>query len=147
MRGFVVVLVALALGGCATIVRGTTEDVAIQTEPTGAEAKTSNGFGCPETPCVLNVPRKDPFILTVAKAGYHSEQVTVGTAIQGGGTAGLVGNVVGGGIVGVVVDASSGAANDHVPNPVIVKLKPIAPVSPLLEQRRKRTREAPATVS
>jgi len=38
-----------------------------------------------------------PFILTVAKTGYHPEQVTVGTAIQGGGTAGLVGNVVGAG--------------------------------------------------
>jgi hypothetical protein len=141
MRGFALCLVALTLGGCATIVRGTTEEVAIQSEPPGAQAKTSNGFGCLETPCVITVPRKDPFILTVAKAGYRPEQITVGTAVQGGGTAGLAGNVLAGGIIGVVVDASNGAANDHVPNPVIVELKPLAPVSPVLEQRRKRKRE------
>jgi hypothetical protein len=145
MRASVLLCGALALGGCATVVRGTTEDVAVQTEPPGAEARTSNGFGCPATPCAINVPRKDPFILSITKIGYHPEQVTVNTAVQGGGTAGLVGNVVAGGVVGVVVDASSGAANDHVPNPVIVTLRPIAPVSPIIEQRRKRTREAPTS--
>jgi hypothetical protein len=145
MRVLVLLCGTLALGGCATVVRGTTEEVAVQTEPPGAEARTSNGFGCPATPCAINVPRKDPFILTVTKAGYQPEQVTVNTTIQGGGTAGLVGNVVSGGIVGVVVDASSGAANDHVPNPVVVTLKPLAPVSPVIEQRRKRIRETPTS--
>lgn len=57
--------------------------------------------------------------------------------MNGGGTAGMVGNVVAGGIVGVVVDSSNGAAMDHVPNPVIAQLRPLPPVSHIHERRRR----------
>jgi len=55
----------------------------------------------------------------------------------------MVGNVVVGGIIGVVVDGSSGATTDHSPNPVIANLKPLRPVSPLIERRRRSA--APAS--
>ena len=129
---------AMLLSGCATITRGTTEAVAIQTDPPGAEVRTSNGFGCPETPCQITVPRKDPFILTLTKPGFKQVDMTIGTTMNGGGTAGMVGNVVAGGIVGVVVDSSNGAAMDHTPNPVIVNLKPVETMSPVIRQRGRR---------
>ena len=46
------------------------------------------------------------------------------------GAAGFAGNLLLGGVVGGVVDAASGAALDHKPNPVILTLKPIAPPPP-----------------
>ncbi|MBB5053928.1 hypothetical protein HNQ36_003928 [Afipia massiliensis] len=46
------------------------------------------------------------------------------------------GNILLGGVVDGVVDAASGAALDHKPNPVIVTLKPIAPPPPPHKPRR-----------
>ena len=77
--------------------------------------------------------------------GYQRENIMVGTRMSGGGTAGVVGNVLFGGIIGVVVDSSSGAGMDHVPNPVIAQLQPLAPVSPLIERRPLRRRIPPTS--
>lgn len=139
MKAFIVAAVALSLGACATITRGTEEDVQFYSEPTGAEVKTSLGMSCPSTPCTLKIPRKDQFQATFELPGHHPESVYVSTRMSGGGAAGMAGNVVVGGIIGVVVDGSSGATMDHSPNPVIANLKPLRPVSPLIERRRKRT--------
>jgi hypothetical protein len=38
--------------------------------------------------------------------------------------AGFAGNVLAGGLIGMGVDAATGAATDHKPNPVIVTLQP-----------------------
>lgn len=140
MRIAFVLCLAGSLGACASITRGTGEQVAFQSEPPGAEVRTSTGLGCPETPCSFEVPRKDQFIATFTKPGYHPEQIAVSTRVSGGGALGLAGNAVVGGLVGVVVDASTGASMDHHPNPVIAHLKPLRPVSPLIENRRPRKR-------
>jgi hypothetical protein len=42
----------------------------------------------------------------------------------------FAGNVLAGGLIGMGVDAATGAAQDHKPNPVIVTLQPIAPHRP-----------------
>jgi len=42
--------------------------------------------------------------------------------IANAGSAGMAGNIFVGGIIGVAVDAGSGAMNDLVPNPVNVTL-------------------------
>jgi hypothetical protein len=47
--------------------------------------------------------------------------------IPGTGAAGFAGNVLAGGLVGMGVDAVTGAAMDHKPNTVIVTLQPVAP--------------------
>jgi hypothetical protein len=124
MRIMLVVLLAGALCGCASITRGTTEQVQIQSNPSGAEAKTSMGHTC-VTPCTLQFSRKDEFTVTINKAGYHIAQVPVKTQVGGAGAAGFVGNVVVGGVVGMGVDAATGATLEHFPNPVIVDLIPV----------------------
>jgi hypothetical protein len=144
MRIVAVVSVAVSLGACASITRGTEEQVAFHSEPAGAEVRTSTGLGCPETPCTFAVPRSDAFVATFTKARHHPEQVMVRTKMSGGGAAGMAGNVLVGGVIGVVVDASTGAGLDHDPNPVIARLKPLESVSPLIERRRPR-RAAPVS--
>ena len=59
--------------------------------------------------------------------------------IPGTGAAGFAGNVLLGGLVGMGVDAATGAALDHKPNPVIVTLQPAAPPP----RRPKPPRRAP----
>jgi len=46
-------------------------------------------------------------------------------------------------VVGMGVDAYTGAAQDHKPNPVIVTLQPIAPVPPHPEKQRPQKQKKP----
>jgi hypothetical protein len=124
MRWVVVFVLAAACGGCASITRGTTEQVQIQSEPAGAEVHTSTGQVC-TTPCTLPFNRKDEFDVTASKPGYHSAQMPVRTRIAAGGAAGFAGNVLVGGVIGMAVDASTGATLEHYPNPVMLTLVPL----------------------
>jgi hypothetical protein len=117
---------AIVLSGCASITRGHSDQVEIQSEPPGAQAHTSMGHVC-TTPCTLQFDRKDEFTVTVSKPGYHTEEIPVTTQVAGAGVAGFAGNLVLGGPVGMVVDASSGATLEHFPNPVIAVLERVRP--------------------
>ena len=48
---------------------------------------------------------------------------TVTSSVDGGGAAGMAGNVLLGGIVGAGVDAGTGAMHSHKPNPLVVNLE------------------------
>jgi hypothetical protein len=124
MRIMAFLFLALLTSGCASVTRGTTDEVKIVSTPSGAEARTSMGHVC-TTPCALQFGRKDEFTVTVSKPGYHTDEIPVTTRLAGEGTAGLAGNVLVGGVVGVVVDAASGATLEHFPNPVIANLEPV----------------------
>ena len=61
MRFVLIVLVVLApmgLGGCASVTRGWSEQMQINSQPEGAEVRTSLNQQC-VTPCTLTVQRKD----------------------------------------------------------------------------------------
>ena len=122
----VCVAAGLAVSGCATVTRGTTEQVQITSEPSGADVRTSMGPTC-ITPCTLQVSRKDEFTVTVSKPGFVEENVPVRTQVAGSGVAGFAGNVLIGGVIGMGADAYTGATLEHVPNPVSVTLRPVPP--------------------
>jgi hypothetical protein len=112
-----VVFSLVALAGCATVTRGTTNQVQITSEPSGANVRTSIGHAC-VSPCTLTVDRKSEFIVTFSLDGYQDVSIPVRTQVAGAGAAGVAGNVLVGGIVGVGVDAATGASLEHAPNPV-----------------------------
>lgn len=116
-------ILAIALGACATVTRGTTSSITFNSEPPGAEARTSTGLTCSSTPCTFEISRKQDFIVTFSKPGYEPQQVPVNTRVAGSGVAGFAGNVLVGGVVGMGVDAATGATLEHFPNPVYVTLK------------------------
>ncbi len=117
-----VVAMAAALGGCATVTRGTTEQITISSEPAGAEAKSSSGHACTATPCTWEVSRKSEFVVSFSKSGYDDMQIPVSTRIAGAGVAGFAGNVIIGGVVGMGVDAVTGSTLEHYPNPVLANM-------------------------
>jgi membrane-bound inhibitor of C-type lysozyme len=133
-------IAALAAGtaGCASVVRGTSENVAFVSEPPGAIMTSNSKYACPATPCTLQVDRTDQFDATFAKPGYHPQTIPVRTAVSGGGAAGMAGNVLVGGLIGIGVDAATGAALDHTPNPVVANLQPISAGRGARPVRRKR---------
>lgn len=112
----------LLLPACATITRGSSQDFTVESTPPGARVSTSNGFQCDSTPCTFRMPRKNGFRVTVSRDGYASQEVNVTSGVSGGGAAGMAGNVIFGGVIGVVVDGTSGALNDLSPNPLVVVL-------------------------
>ncbi|MBV9077673.1 MAG: translation initiation factor 2 [Methylobacteriaceae bacterium] len=119
-----VIGLALSLGACASITRGTDEEVVFQSEPAGAAVATSTGANCPATPCTIKIARKQEFVATFSKPGYASRDVKVTTKLNGGGGAAFAGNALVGGVIGAGVDAYNGSALDHDPNPVSATLSP-----------------------
>ena len=124
MRMLTCAAAGLLLGSCASVTRGTTAQVQIHSNPPEAQAKTSMGHVC-ITPCTLQFSRKDEFSVLLSKPGFHSVEIFVKTQLAGSGAAGFAGNVIVGGVVGMVVDASTGATLEHVPNPVSATLIPL----------------------
>lgn len=109
-------------GACATITRGTSEAWTVNSDPTGADVKLSTGQEC-TTPCTLKLKRKDSFTVTVHKQGYKKVTTQVISQVAGAGAAGMAGNVLVGGIIGVGVDAATGATKELKPNPLEVVLE------------------------
>jgi len=114
----------LFFSGCATVTRGTTEELIIQSDPTGAQVKLSNGM-TGVTPATFKVPRKGDIIVMVTKDGYKPAEVILKAEVSKTGAAGFAGNILIGGVVGGVADAVTGAALSHFPNPVKVTLTPL----------------------
>jgi hypothetical protein len=121
---------ALALGvaclqGCASVTRGAYELVVIESAPPGAVVTASDGSRC-TTPCSLRLSRKKDYDLIFEKAGYERARARVSAKVAGAGAAGMAGNVIAGGLIGMGVDAATGAAKTLTPNPVSVDLVPLA---------------------
>lgn len=145
MRVFVCLALCATLGGCASVTRGTTETISVASTPSGAEA-TVTGLEAPltcTTPCSFVAKRNADISVIIDKPGYRSETVTLTKDIPATGAAGFAGNIVAGGLIGMGVDAATGAATDHKPNPVIVTLQPQAPPPPARAVRPPRRPPAP----
>ncbi len=123
LLGAAAITVAL-LSSCGTVTRGKTEDVTIKAVPEDASIRTSIGQYCPRSPCTFSVARKTAFTAFAEKPGYKTGSVEITTKVQGGGAAGYAGNVILGGVIGIGVDAATGANLDHTPNPATIVLEP-----------------------
>lgn len=145
MRILLVAAASCALVGCASITRGTTDQVAVTSVPAGASIRTSMNHTC-ITPCTFTVGRKDEFIVMASMPGYRDASIPVKTKVAGGGAAGFAGNVLFGGLIGMGVDASTGAALDHYPSPVAFLMEPAA-AAPSATTSGPRKRRAPKALA
>lgn len=104
---------ALAVTGCATVIAGTTQDIRIVSDPPGAECEVTRddvALAVVTTPATVNVPRSKRNIMAVCrKEGLADSTETIPSELHGG----TVGNVIAGGLIGVAVDAASGANNQY----------------------------------
>jgi len=114
----------IATSGCATVTRGTTQSVAVDTVPQQALVSASSGPAC-LSPCALDLKRSVARTLTATLAGHQPKSAVVSPQVGGGGAAGMAGNILLGGIIGAGVDAASGAMYDLTPTRVTLVLDPI----------------------
>ena len=137
MRFVGIAALSVMLGGCASVTRGTTENISISSTPSGVEAIVS-GMDVPTTcttPCAVVVKRNADISITFQKEGYEPQIVPRSRDVPTAGAAGFAGNLLLGGVIGMGVDAATGAATDHKPNPVIVTMQPTVRARPLAPKK------------
>ena len=108
---------AFVLSGCATVINGTNQDFALDSDPQGAQVTLTNGYSC-VTPCQVELKRKNDIRADFKKDGYEPAYVLVQSRTGGA----MAGNILLGGVIGGVVDASNGATNYLFPEPLAVRL-------------------------
>ncbi|NJO56079.1 MAG: hypothetical protein HC834_06680 [Rhodospirillales bacterium] len=106
--------IGLAVGGCATIVKGTTQQVSIVTpNAPGAECTlVSDGIGTKvvTTPATIVLDKSQHNIAVTCKKRCFQD----GTGIISSHTESMAaGNIIAGGVIGLGVDAASGAMNRY----------------------------------
>jgi hypothetical protein len=125
----VFVSIAILTAGCASVVQGTSQSINVATEPPGATCTLHrNGQ-------VISSVSPTPADVRVEKSAYDIDVVCQKEGFQDGkaqlkadAEAMTLGNILIGGIIGVAVDAASGAINKYAPN-VTVSLLPREPTS------------------
>jgi len=121
------VVLIVFCSGCGT----TKETLFINSDPTGARVKLSNGM-VGATPCSFVVPLKEKTVVTIEKDGYEPALVTVAKKVSKKMVAGRAAMAVlilplaaiggsGGGMGSDVI----GPVSKLEPNPVTVKLLPL----------------------
>lgn len=133
-----VATLGIALSGCATVIDGTSQSIAVTTPPTtGAYCTLTSSEGNVSvlTPGVAHVEKsKEDIVAHCSKEGWQDASATIPSDFQGW----TVGNLVLGGVVGFGVDALSGAMHKY-PHAYEIPMQPIHGAS--------EPPSAPATVS
>lgn len=140
MRIISTVAICAALCGCASVTRGTTENITVVSSPDGATATVVDSENASSqtcvTPCAVQVKRNGNINVSVKKDGYQPDATQLKLESSANGALAVGGNVFAGGLIGLGVDAYNGAAYDHKPNPVIFTLDPLPTTPPPASKRR-----------
>ena len=121
-----VALTTLVVSSCATITTGTDQGIKVITEKgivgascTLVDSKGNRSF-IPRTPGTTYITRGNaPLNITCTKPGYKSTTLEIGEEVAGA----TMGNIILGGGIGIIFDASSGAAQRY-PDKVVIWMEP-----------------------
>lgn len=113
-------MISLA-AGCATLTKGSTDTVSVDTRPPGATCDLSQGgvkvaYVNPTPGSVLLEKSKNDVNVRCEREGYLPAIGTISSEVE----AITAGNLLFGGVIGVAVDAASGALNKYPPLVTIV---------------------------
>lgn len=120
---FIVLTVILA--GCGTIMQGTTQEVGISSTPSEA-AISVNGQQMGTTPAVLDLKRKSTHFIQIELDGYQLFETTLTRKTSGW----VWGNLVFGGIPGLVVDAAAGGMYKLTPEQITADMRLASSLDP-----------------
>ena len=106
IRFAIAVLFALSASACATIISGSTQKLALTSDPPGADVLVEPGWFVVKTPIVIEVDRKDaPLRLTFTMEHYEPLQAHVEQSANPWALADIPL-----GVLWIALDLSSGAA-------------------------------------
>ena len=93
----------LVIAACGTIMHGSMQDVSFTSAPAGAQVTVDTARLGP-TPVVAKLRRKDRHVVRIELAGYQPFEMALQRKTDGW----VWGNILFGGLIGLVVDASTG---------------------------------------
>ncbi len=118
----VIIVFALIFCGCATIMSGTKEPVIVDSSPKSAhvEVKTLMNMSVfnGSTPANFMLDKKHEYKLTLTMEGYKPTEIFIAHEFD----AWVIGNLLCGGIPGLIVDLVTGAFNHLSPNQIFVTM-------------------------
>ncbi len=119
-RGMLSIICYMLVGltGCATIMHGSSQTIAISTDPPDAMVRAGgNTF---KSPAQVTLRGDADYIITAEKEGYEPGQGTVSHSVH---WPTFLGNIILGGLIGWAIDFSSGSAYKLEPENLTVPLK------------------------
>lgn len=121
MRRSALILALLPVGlACASIIHGSKQSVAFTSTPSSARVTVDNEL-VGNTPVVAKLRRKDKHIVRIELEGYSPFEATLARRTSGW----VWGNIVFGGLIGLAVDASTGAMYKLTPAEINGTLGPV----------------------
>lgn len=117
---WLMIMICVVQSGCATIVSSSDQEVRVMSDPPGAKIRV-DGMLRGVTPTVVDLERKRRHQLQIEKEGYETFMRDTGRGFNWW----FVGNIILGGIIGIIVDFSTGAVYKVKPNEINAALLPI----------------------
>ena len=118
MKSLTYLSLILLLSACGTIIHGTTQQIGFTSSPSKAVVSI-NGQESGTTPLILDLERKNNHIISIELDGYEEYETTLTRKVSGW----VWGNIVFGGLIGLVVDASTGGMYELTPEQLEADLK------------------------
>ena len=118
MKNFTALVIILSLSGCATIIHGSRQEIGISSIPTGASVSV-NGEKMGRTPTIVKVKRKDSQVVQILLDGYLPYEVVLTRKVDGW----IVGNIIFGGLIGLIVDVATGSMYKLSPEQLTAELR------------------------
>lgn len=124
-------LLSLLIAGCASIINGGSQNIAIQSSPSSAsvrivKAKNASQVYAGTTPCTVNLERSTGYFsganytVEISKAGYGTQTVSLTSHVSGW----YIGNLGFGGVIGLlIVDPLTGGMYSLSPENVNAELR------------------------
>lgn len=101
------------LASCATIIHGTRQEIGFSSSPTGAIVFIDKKE-LAKTPFIASLTRKDKHLVRIEMPGYEPFEMLITKKVSGW----VWGNIVFGGLIGLIVDAVSGGIYELNPGQV-----------------------------
>lgn len=125
-------MLSILFYGCATIINGSSQDVALSSNPSNAKVTINNEVKG-NTPLTASLSRKDEHTVKIELDGFHPYETKIMKETSGW----VWGNILIGGLIGLVVDLASGGIYNLTPEQVNAEMRQMGNQTSYLDESGK----------
>ncbi len=127
IKFFGIIISLLCMGSCASIIHGSMQEVDFSSQPSGATISI-DGQEVGKTPKTIELRRKgrekgdkskkNSYEVKIALDGYYPYEIKIKRDMDGW----FLGNIIFGGVIGIIIDASNGSMYKLTPDQIIAQM-------------------------
>lgn len=126
---FFLCLFCFSMSGCSTIIKGSKQNITINSNPAQATIYV-NGKLYGKTPAIARLERRNNHFVKIELDGYKPYETTLQRKFNGW----IFGNIVFGGVLGIIIDAATGSMYSLSPKLLTAQLNGTGSVHSSLEK-------------